>query len=165
MFLPHNVAEMTTTLQRVANWHNPGATLWARTDGEPYRLNLKPDLVMDFAKEYRILRAHMERGLEERVILKEDTAHIDRYCVYRIAVVNDAIARHQEAAPKVAPASQARPGAESSSTAGGVSSGRVSTGKVFLLQCMRKKLQRMLEDARARAAGRRKAGSPGSDKD
>ena len=65
----------------------------------------------------------------------------------------------------MAPASQARPGDESSSTAGGVPSGRVSTGKVFLLQCMRKKLQRMLEDARARAAGRRKAGSPGSDKD
>ena len=47
---------------------------------------------MDFAKEYRVLRAQMEQGLEERVILKEDTAHIDRYCVYRIAIVNDAIA-------------------------------------------------------------------------
>jgi hypothetical protein len=40
---------------------------------------------------------------------------------------------------------------------GSVSSGSVSAGKVFLLQCVHKKQQLMLEDARARAAGRRQA--------
>ena len=117
------------------------------------------------AKEYRVLQAQVERGREERAILKEEAAHLDRYCVYRIAAINDAIvqhelqllARHQEPAPEVEPASQAGP--ESSSMSGGVSSARMSAGKVFLLQCMCNKLQLMLDDARARAAGRQPCGS------
>ena len=53
MFLPHTGAALSTILQHVANWHDPGATLRAGADGEPYRLNLKPDLIMEFAYEFR----------------------------------------------------------------------------------------------------------------